>query len=834
MPRLGTETFWRLDVFEESIPAVSAAENSETALWATHAVAMSTDNAVRWLQLLDLLASPDFSTSDPTAFLNRFLRYLAGSLSVNVGLVYGRDVKQQRWPLLAHLGLPEVVVADAEALRPWQALADLVSQQDRWVLFSDDVRCDPRCVDPVFQAAPFRSVAAVILQSDHKPLGALLLGGTEAGAFAAHNRPFLLSAANLLIAPLLRREPGRNRRCWPSDTGPNGPSKSSTDRVVEWLRRYAARPDPATIPVVCDDFLKQLVSQIGADSGVIFQGGDVGRRGTPIATIGPPVFDRAIDPPVHPDASEPSVSDVAVSDPTVSPSSLSVTAYPPPTVLEHGDARIPHILQVPIPGAEGFDWGQIILQRRETPFPSDAQDLAGLAAQVLGKTIAGISHVERANRLLEEAAGIDRMAQILVKHRAPEPMLTEAADYLVQALDLTACSFFCFDARRIFLHGLAASGKYGGAVRKMTVPVQSGHLVALTARNKEPIIVDNANTDERIDKRWANLFRSRTILFLPLLADDQVIGVVSLDDGRTVRNWTPEQVDRVIRLIVPVALGLDNAIRHQSALADKEAMKSHARSIADADEAERRRTARRLQEALEKWIRSIKNELVQQKTAPSPQPQPLAAEVPILPVLGEQDVSPPSAVDEASPKPTAQAVFPPQIPPSEMRVPDWAGMLRQIDQMEGLLRGIAKFLHSPQLERNGILAALRSECESFAKWSGVAVHFKPTAATPPRLPKPMEVLLYRVVQETFDNVARHARADTVILSLEKKRLNVHLTVSDDGKGFDVRQRPATGNGTGLIWMRERVGLSGGRFSIDSTVGRGTRVSVVLPMAPKPR
>ena len=500
--------------------------------------------------------------------------------------------------------------------------------------------------------------------------------------------------------------------------------------------------------------------------------------------------------------------------------------------MEAGGAAALSSLQVPIPGKNGADWGHLTLQRRGTPFPSDAEEIAGLAAKVLGKTIAAIACAERARQRLEEAEEVDRMARMLVRHRAPEPMLTEAADGLVTMLGVTACAFFCFDARRTLLQGLAASGGYGGAVRKITVPIQADHLVALTARNKEPIIVDHARADDRIDKRWTNLFRSRTILFLPLPANDQVIGVVALGDNCTFRRWMPERLDRATRLTAPIALALDNAIHHQAAMAEREAVKSHARSIADAHEVERRRMARRLQEALERGIRPMKTWLAQQKTAPlapsPPQPPPREAETPMVPMSDEQGAPRPSVSNEAAPDLTEQAVPPPQTQPPAMRTPDWAGMRRQIDQMEGVFRGVAEFLHPAQLERTGILAALSAESEAFAKRSGVVVHFKPTATTPARLPPPIETLLYRIVQETFNNVARHAEARAVVLSLEKSGPNVHLAVSDDGKGFDAGRRPATGNGVGLVWMRERVKLAGGRFSVDSAAGRGTRVSVALP------
>ena len=817
---------------------------TETILRATPA-----DDTARWPLLLDLLATPEFTLPDPTAFLARFLQHLSESISVDVGLVYGRDVVQQRWRLLAQIGLPGVVVADAEGLRPWEVLADLASKQEGLVLFSDDVIHDPRCVDPVFQSAPFRAVAGIVLQFDRKPLGALLFGGASPGALTANNRSFFLSAANLLIAPLLRRESGRNRRRWPSDTYPaafptvlNEPvsrPRPATDRLVEWLRDFVVRPDPINLSAACNDFLKQLVSRMGADGGVISQWDDLAQRGTSIATIEPPA-------PINP----PALGDVTALPVDPAAPMSTVTADPLSAVAENGAARVPFSLQVPIPGEDGVVWGHLTLQRQRTAFPSETRDIAGLAAKVLGKTITGITRAEQVLRQTQAAAGVDQMARILVKHRAPEPMITAAAEHLVQAFKLTSCAFFCFDERRTLLQGLAASGTQGDAVRKITVPVQADHLVALTARNKEPMVVENARADDRIDKRWANIFRSRAILFLPLLPQNQknqAIGVVALDDNRTFRQWTPEQIDQVTRLMEPIAMALDNAIYHHAAMREREAVRSHARLIADAHEMEQRKMARRIQEALEKGVRPMKTLLAQQRPQsppvqpPVPPPQ-LKAEAPITPVLGElgEHETPRSSVspvsDATATDSSEQAIAPlPMHPPAQSpttRPLDWSGLRRQVDQMESMFQGIASALHSPQLERAGFVSALSAESEAFSKRSGVVVHFKPTATTPQRLPPPIEALLHRIVQETFNNVARHAEARAVVVSLEKKGPNIHLTITDDGKGFDAKSRPAAGAGpgVGLVWMRERVELAGGRFSVDSATGRGARVSAVLPVS----
>jgi two-component system sensor histidine kinase UhpB len=92
-----------------------------------------------------------------------------------------------------------------------------------------------------------------------------------------------------------------------------------------------------------------------------------------------------------------------------------------------------------------------------------------------------------------------------------------------------------------------------------------------------------------------------------------------------------------------------------------------------------------------------------------------------------------------------------------------------------------------------------------------------------RLPKDLELALYRVAQEALTNVARHADARTARLRLEQNAGAVRLTVEDDGAGFDVHAPVAHPSGLGLSGMRERMALVGGTLTIGSAPGRGTRV-----------
>jgi signal transduction histidine kinase len=100
------------------------------------------------------------------------------------------------------------------------------------------------------------------------------------------------------------------------------------------------------------------------------------------------------------------------------------------------------------------------------------------------------------------------------------------------------------------------------------------------------------------------------------------------------------------------------------------------------------------------------------------------------------------------------------------------------------------------------------------------------------LPPEMEAGLFRITQGTVSNIIHHAEAKNVVISVKRQDNELLLQISDDGKGFDVDQITRieeSGRGAGLFSMKERTRLMGGRCSIDSQQGKGTKVNVLVPL-----
>lgn len=158
-----------------------------------------------------------------------------------------------------------------------------------------------------------------------------------------------------------------------------------------------------------------------------------------------------------------------------------------------------------------------------------------------------------------------------------------------------------------------------------------------------------------------------------------------------------------------------------------------------------------------------------------------------------------------------------------------AEMRAEVRELLSDLRGVCSELRPPMLDTLGLAAALRSLAEDWSTQSGVAAHLAlPELSALPTLPGDTAVNLYRVAQEALANVAKHAGAQQVSVSLATEEDGVRLIIEDDGCGFnlpgEIGDLTASGH-FGLVGLRERVNLIGGKLSLDSAPGRGTRLQV---------
>jgi signal transduction histidine kinase len=164
---------------------------------------------------------------------------------------------------------------------------------------------------------------------------------------------------------------------------------------------------------------------------------------------------------------------------------------------------------------------------------------------------------------------------------------------------------------------------------------------------------------------------------------------------------------------------------------------------------------------------------------------------------------------------------------------DDAGARDKVDRVQGLarealeeLRSLIRELRPPDLERDGLCAALRKHLEVLRPLYDVDLHLELDAEVSAGEDRDPEVL--RIGQEAAANALRHARAGRVTVRLGSRADGVELEVSDDGIGFDPDDARLRGRRLGLTSMEERAARIDAVLEIESAPGRGTTVRLRVP------
>lgn len=150
------------------------------------------------------------------------------------------------------------------------------------------------------------------------------------------------------------------------------------------------------------------------------------------------------------------------------------------------------------------------------------------------------------------------------------------------------------------------------------------------------------------------------------------------------------------------------------------------------------------------------------------------------------------------------------------------------------VRDILSVLSLDMLNTYGLASALHDHAARFAEVTGIKTHL--TCDVPSPLPTYIELLMYRLVQESLANVRKHSDATDVEVRLVTDNGNIVMTVTDNGKGFNVEeamQKERAGEKIGLHSMSQRLREARGEMHIESEPGKGTTITFVCPLPPEP-
>ncbi len=296
---------------------------------------------------------------------------------------------------------------------------------------------------------------------------------------------------------------------------------------------------------------------------------------------------------------------------------------------------------------------------------------------------------------------------------------------------------------------------------------------------RKSVIFPNASANQAAQDNVGTDFIGNWLV-VPIIAGDKLVGWVEL--GKAGNGlFSPEQGQWAEALVGPAAIAIQNAWLFDQLRSSSEMLHSLAHKLVNIQEKERYSIARELHDEAGQSLSSLKLSLSRL----------------------EQDQD-----------------CPPRI----------QGRLQELknvaDNVLEDIHRLAMALRPAVLDHLGLIAALE-QLASNLKSERLSIHIKAVGFDGQRLPPDVETSLYRIVQEGLTNVVRHARASDVGILLEKDADKVKLFVEDNGVGFE--QNPIEENmRIGLIGMRERAEMLGGKLTIESSPGKGTSIIVEVP------
>jgi signal transduction histidine kinase len=423
----------------------------------------------------------------------------------------------------------------------------------------------------------------------------------------------------------------------------------------------------------------------------------------------------------------------------------------------------------------GVAYGNLYLTEKEggDGFTDEDEELTKLLAAQAAVAIENTRLYDTSNRWLRHLESLGEIGDALAGELELEPLLGLVTRRLRSLINARVVLIALPETGARTLRVAAADGDgsdaYGLVGIELGLEGSKTGRVLQRARSER---VDSVLDDPEMDQQVARLMGIRSALYVPLLVEGSPIGVVVAHDklGAT-SNFTDEDV----RLTESLATRAATAV----ALSQR-VSRDAVRRVVEAQELERSRLARELHDETGQALTSI--------------------------LLGLKSLE-----DRAADEDDRAAV-------SELRE-------LVVSTLQDVRR-LAVELRPAALDDFGLVPAIERLRDTVEERGAISVDVR-SELSDVRLPADVETALYRIAQEAFTNVLKHAAASRVTVRLTRVGDTVTLVVHDDGRGFDPGD--VRDGSLGLVGMRERVALLGGRLTTESSAGAGTMLKAEVPL-----
>jgi signal transduction histidine kinase len=419
----------------------------------------------------------------------------------------------------------------------------------------------------------------------------------------------------------------------------------------------------------------------------------------------------------------------------------------------------------------GVAYGNLYLTEKEGagPFTDEDVELTQLLAAQAAVAIENARLYESATRWLRQLETLNEIGNALASEVELAPLLELVSRRLRELLEARIV-LIALPGPGANLVVAAADGEGTYGLPGMSLDLDHSKMGRVLERGRSER-VDSLLEDPEVDQQAARRLGAHTGLYVPLVVGGRAIGVVVAHDRLAADpRFSDDDVRLAEALAARAAIAVDLSER---------VSRDAVRRVVAAQELERKRLARELHDETGQALTSILLGLKPLEDATSGEVQEAVAAVRELVVSTLQDV-----------------------------------------------RRLAVELRPSALDDLGLVPAIDRLANSFGE-SGIHVDVEANIGDE-RLPEPVETTLYRIVQEALTNVAKHANAERMSITLLRKDGAVVAIVEDDGEGFDPEASER--EGLGLLGMRERLALVGGKLRIEAAPGTGTTIAAEVPVA----
>ena len=419
----------------------------------------------------------------------------------------------------------------------------------------------------------------------------------------------------------------------------------------------------------------------------------------------------------------------------------------------------------------GVAYGNLYLTEKHggVDFTEEDEELTQLLAAQAAVAIENARLYESSTRWLRQLESLNEIGTALASEIELEPLLGLVARRLRELVRARLVLIALPQGGAMTVAAAEGDETQGIAGARLELGGSKAGRVLQRGRSER---VDSVLDDPEVDQLAARQLGVRSALYVPLIARGRAIGVLIAHDRE---GSSPAFSDDDLRLAESLADRAAVAVD----LSERVGRDALAR-VVKAQELERKRLARELHDETGQALTSI--------------------------LLGLKPLEQSARTDE-----------------------ERAAMASLRELVVSTLRDVRRLaveLRPSALDDFGLATAVERLADTFRDSTGMRVDVE-TQLGEVRLPPEVETALYRIVQEALANIVKHAEATHVSILLTRKDFSVAAVVEDDGKGFD--ETDTGDNVLGIVGMRERVGLVGGRLAIESGSGSGTTVAAEVPI-----